>query len=44
MSLVPQKKTLSNPLATHITNLYNNSTKLMLLIMVLNINMILPMA
>lgn len=26
MSLVPQK-TLSNPLATHITNLYNNSTK-----------------
>ena len=26
MSLVPQKK-LSNPLATHITNLYNNSTK-----------------
>lgn len=26
MSLVPQK-TLSNPLATHITNLYNNGTK-----------------
>lgn len=26
MSLVPQK-TLSNPFATHITNLYNNSTK-----------------
>ena len=26
ISLVPQK-TLSNPLATHITNLYNNSTK-----------------